>query len=207
MNDRSCEQAVLGSALMDERAARLAVNSLRPEDFAQAANGCILDAMGKVLAQGLAVDLVSVMHQLQADGNIDAVGGMPYLVECSQATPTSANIETYISIITESSSKRRLLRSLQEIVTDAAKLRSEEILSALQRILREDPVPASGDKDALPQLLMEEFYAMERRQDRKELPLCTGLPELDSITGGFPAGSCGCWARGLPSARAPWPCR
>lgn len=188
MNDRSCEQAVLGSALMDERAARLAVNSLRPEDFAQAANGCILDAMGKVLAQGLAVDLVSVMHQLQADGNIDAVGGMPYLVECSQATPTSANIETYISIITESSSKRRLLRSLQEIVTDAAKLRSEEILSALQRILREDTVPASGDKDALPQLLMEEFYAMERRQDRKELPLCTGLPELDSITGGLSRG-------------------
>lgn len=77
----NAEQAVLGAMLKSKDAADIALISLVPNDFQDAANRLIFAAMQSLNQHCRPIDLVTVDEQLTKFGKLDEVGGAAYLVE------------------------------------------------------------------------------------------------------------------------------
>ena len=64
-----------------------------------------------------AIDIVTVMNNLESQNQLEDVGGMSYLAELAVAVPTAANMEHYAKIIEGKSILRKLIHTATDIVT------------------------------------------------------------------------------------------
>ena len=58
---------------------------------------------------------MTVGNELTRRGTLDGVGGAPYLLQAVRFVPTTANTRTYIQIVQEKSTLRRLISAAQTI--------------------------------------------------------------------------------------------
>ena len=114
-NSLEAERSVLGAMLQDSNAVMQASERLSPEDFYQPAHKELFDAMIKLYREQSPVDLVTVDTELSRRGTLEGIGGTAYLIELSQYVPTTANVKAYISLVSEKSTLRRLIKAAQEI--------------------------------------------------------------------------------------------
>ncbi|MEX3101206.1 MULTISPECIES: DnaB-like helicase C-terminal domain-containing protein [unclassified Streptomyces] len=107
----------------------------------------ILDLHG---APGVRPDPITVADHLKRNGDLDKIGGAPYLHHCVQAIPTAANTEWYADIVVRLYRLRRLLAIGTEAASGAriAEAEPEVILDKamtdLQALLAE---AAGGDAE------------------------------------------------------------
>ena len=114
-NSLEAERSVLGAMLQDSNAVMQASERLTKEDFYQPAHQELFDAMIKLYREQSPVDMVTVDTELSRRGTLEGVGGTAYLIELSQYVPTTANVKAYISLVSEKSTLRRLIKAAQEI--------------------------------------------------------------------------------------------
>ena len=114
------EKSVLGSILISPKAADKALERLKPEDFYQKPNRDIFSAMQGIWQRGGVIDVVTLIDALERAGKAQSSGGLDYLTELSIFTPTAANVDHYINIVEESSTRRRLITVSTEVAQDAA---------------------------------------------------------------------------------------
>lgn len=89
------EQSVLGCVLYDNDTAADILAELKPEDFYSESHKFIFEAMQTVFNRNTPVDFVTLTDELESNGTLASVGGMPYLTTVSTACPrrpTSATI-------------------------------------------------------------------------------------------------------------------
>ena len=109
------ERSVLGAVLQDSGAATLAFETLTPEDFYTAEHREIFSAMQTLHIAGNPIDLMTVGNELSRRGTLDSVGGPAYLLEAVRFVPTTANTRTYIEIVQEKATLRKLIAASQTI--------------------------------------------------------------------------------------------
>jgi len=104
------EKGVLGSVLLDAgRVMDLCVEGqLLPESFYVPAHTTIYEALGKLHANGSAIDPLTVAELLRQTGELEKTGGTIYLDRLIDSTPTAAHAEYYIDIVRQ----KHLLRSV-----------------------------------------------------------------------------------------------
>jgi replicative DNA helicase len=102
------EQAVLGGLLLDTQAWDQVGDSVVADDFYRPDHKLIFDAIGELVAESKAIDVVTVSERLERRGKLGEVGGLAYLSTLVRDTPTAANARAYAQIVRE----RALLRSL-----------------------------------------------------------------------------------------------
>lgn len=108
-HDSAAERAVLGAALMDGALYLQAAQTLKPDDFYDAANRKIYRAMSGIEAGG-AIDLITVCDRLQRNGDtIEDVGGFGYVSGLMDGLPRYDNIEHYAEIVKEKSLLRKII--------------------------------------------------------------------------------------------------
>lgn len=112
------EQAVLGSMLLDERAADIAAETLKVEDFYNHRHGVFFEAMLDLHHERGKIDLLTVQARLQQKGTMSDPSDLRYLSEIASAVPTSQNITEYVKIVRESSFQRKMLNFGATIQTD-----------------------------------------------------------------------------------------
>ena len=139
------EQSVLGAILLDYQVLDEIEGLLpTPEAFYAEAHRKIYAAMQGLRAEGSPVDLVTLAEELSRRGELDGVGGISYLMQLSEATPTAAYAEHYARIVAEKWTLRRLIQAAGEAMRlayeEAGSL--DEILDqAGKRILEVATVP------------------------------------------------------------------
>ena len=114
--NRDAEMALLGCFLMDNDIVSELVEKVSEEDFYQESHKFIIRAMRKVFAARKPVDLVTVSDYLDSEGNLDKAGGISYLTELSQITPSAANYKSYYDIVIRDSVNRKLIRAARKII-------------------------------------------------------------------------------------------
>jgi replicative DNA helicase len=102
------EQAVLGGLLLDTQAWDQVGDSVTAEDFYRPDHKLIFDAIGELVGESKAIDVVTVSERLERRSKLAEVGGLAYLSTLVRDTPTAANVRAYSQIVRE----RALLRSL-----------------------------------------------------------------------------------------------
>ena len=81
------EQAVLGAMMIKKEAIVEAQEILQPEDFYREAHRRVYDAMLKLAENDEAVDLVTLTEQLRKDGELEKVGGIPFITTIANIVP------------------------------------------------------------------------------------------------------------------------
>ncbi|WP_175889764.1 replicative DNA helicase [Burkholderia cepacia] len=184
------EQSVIGGLLLDNDAIDR-VGGLRAEHFYRADNRVIFEQVTVMIASGGA-DVVTTFAALQAKGKAEQVGGLAYLNDLAQNTPSAANITRYAGIVRDRAQKRGLLAAAAEIQDSvgaspdsAADLidRAASKLEALSEgVVKREPKPVA-------QGLAEHLAELDRRMNGTSPAFSTGFPDLDKrLNGGLRPG-------------------
>ena len=188
------ERSVLGAMLQDPAAATLAFETLMQDDFYSAEHREIFDAMRQLHIGGSPIDVMTVSNELSRRGTLDGVGGTSYLLQAYQYVPTTANTRSYVGIVLEKSTLRKLIAACRRIEGQCYSQ-----LDPLQNVLHDaeraifDIVMKRGGADTLLPLntVLSRTFDMIEEMSRLKGKLSgvpTGLYDLDRMLTGLHGG-------------------
>jgi replicative DNA helicase len=189
------EQSVLGGLMLDNQRFDAVGEVISDKDFYRASHQTIFQMMVQLMEAEQPLDVVTLAEELNRHELLDGVGGMAYLMELAQQTPSAANIVAYATIVRERSTLRQLIHAANEINRSSftpAGLDSDALLGlAEKRIaeIAEDRPKDGGFKDA--NVLLKGSLARIDEMFRAESDitgLSTGIAKLDGYTSGWQPG-------------------
>ena len=181
------ERSVIGAVLQDSGAANVAFESLDPADFYTAEHREIFSAMQSLHLAGDPIDLMTCGNELARRGTLDSVGGAAYLLEAVRFVPTTANTRTYIAIVQEKATLRKLIAASQQISRQcyAQSDSLADVLRDAERLIFDIVMKRSGAETLMPlqKVLLSTFDNIEElsRLKGKLAGVPTGLYDLDRM--------------------------
>ena len=190
------EQAVLGGVLIDNDAWDRIAGILTAAQFYRNDHRAVFDAVSGLCDEGRPCDAVTVAERLDRDGQLESSGGLAYLADLAENTPSAANIVAYAEIVRERAVLRELIRTSTEIADSAFRPQGRGALDLLddaeRRIFEIAERGSAGRREsvAIKELLSQ---VMERIDElsRQENPITgvpTGFSDLDQLTAGLQRG-------------------
>jgi len=188
-HDLEAEAAVLGALLIDGDALHRVTPVIKPEDFHRARHQFCFAACLAVFSRQEAIDQITVARELQTQGRLEQVGGLPYLGQLIAGTPTSVNVEHYAAIVAETAAKRRVIQAGNRIAElgfdessdiDETMRQSVEVLFGVR--------PTGDDRGFIPLSSVLDVYLQGDIGDvslTDEPPLQSGYSDFDSLLGGM----------------------
>ena len=193
--NRDAEMALLGCILIDNEIASELVDKLTEDDFYQESHKYILRAMQRVYNDRKPVDLVTVADQLENEATLEKAGGIVYLTELTQITPSAANYKSYHEIVARDSTNRKLIRAARKIIETSMKSADERTsLSFAEKSVYD--ISRQSERSALlgmneGDIIGEVLQKFEKLQSDpnafKGIP--TGYKRLDKMTHGLQPGA------------------
>lgn len=109
------EQSVLGGLLLDPNKLDDVLEICQPEDFYNVDNRNIFKAIVDVAGTGKTADVITVSEVMHEADTLDEAGGLGYLVEIANNTPSAANVKAYAQIVADRAMERRITEAGQRI--------------------------------------------------------------------------------------------
>jgi replicative DNA helicase len=187
------EQAIIGVLLHRPEMVNIVSQSLAKDDFYFEPHRVIYGAMVEMNAVGEIADLVGIQDRLMQGKMLERVGGPSYLSDLVVNAPSGANIEHYVNLVRERSTRRKMIKAADEIKNAANKTTHDLEKSATSgidemfRILRSDG--ALKAPDPIGKLLPLVIDDIESRQNGGLSGIPTGFRDLDeALMGGVRRG-------------------
>ena len=186
------EIAVLGSMLIEEEAIAKAIEIIDESAFYKEAHRMIYETIIGLFSKNSAADIVTLTEELRKKGQLDEVGGVPYLTSLTSSIPTAANIGHYARIIKEKSILRHLINNATEIVQDCYESTSDidKLLDKAEKSIFEIASRKVEQKSLLlKDIIKDTIEAIDNLYQRKEhiTGVATGFHEFDVRTAGLQA--------------------
>lgn len=184
------EQSVLGAMILDKNAVITATEILKPSDFYKEAHREIYESILEIYNRDEPVDLITLSEELKKRNTLDAIGGILYLADLSEAISTTANIRFYCEIVEEKSILRRLINASSEIIAKGYEADEDIniIIEAAEKKIFDITQKRSREGlDPIKEVLLESFSRIEQMALNKGdlTGLTTGFIDLDRKTSGL----------------------
>ncbi|MDG2977941.1 replicative DNA helicase [Latilactobacillus curvatus] len=188
--NNEAEQAVLGAVFISGDALVEAMEYVAADDFYRKAHRLIFETMVELNERGEGIDAVTLKSALDAQNQLEDIGGIGYLAELAEAVPTAANVVYYAKIVSEKAMLRRLIQTAQNIVakgyaqdedvTDILDTAEKEIMDVSERQNK------AGFK-SISDVLTSSIEQIDKLYQNEEdiTGLSTGYRDLDKITAGL----------------------
>ncbi|MDG2986973.1 replicative DNA helicase [Latilactobacillus curvatus] len=188
--NNEAEQAVLGAVFISGDALVEAMEYVTADDFYRKAHRLIFETMVELNERGEGIDAVTLKSALDAQNQLEDIGGIGYLAELAEAVPTAANVVYYAKIVSEKAMLRRLIQTAQNIVakgyaqdedvTDILDTAEKEIMDVSERQNK------AGFK-SISDVLTSSIEQIDKLYQNEEdiTGLSTGYRDLDKITAGL----------------------
>lgn len=173
------EQSVLGAVLLDNEAWGAVAGLLVPRDFYDPVHAAIWGTLSALLGANKLADVITVF---EAGGH-----DMAYLNDLAGSVVSARGAASYAQIVREHSLRREAMRLAMQLRDDAlggvlplAGLVDRSVtslLALLQGARREEP-------QAMSELVRRYVDELNDRYEGKDSAICTGLADLDALTGG-----------------------
>ena len=191
------EQSVLGGLLLEASALDKVVDLVTDDDFYRHEHRLIYRQIVHLSERAKPVDVITVAESLEIAGELDKVGGLPYLGSLAQNVPSAANIR-YGEIVRERSIMRKLAEVGADIAgsaynptgRDAAQL-LDEAESKVFEIAEAGSRGKQGFMSMTPLLsqVVERIETLYARDNQNDVTgTATGFTDLDRMTSGLQAG-------------------
>nr|MBO2500467.1 replicative DNA helicase [Acidimicrobiia bacterium] len=189
-HSREAEESLLGAVLLSPDAANDVMDRVHPEDFYVPAHQSIFEAMRRLYDNNQAIDAVTLAEELRRTGELEKVGGVPYLTRLVDVVPVTSNIDHYADIVEENARRRELIRAGAAITNIAFDL-DEEIHTVMDRaeqsVLSVAERRASQSMIEVGPLFAEVLERIEQleQQGSEVTGLATGFRDLDKKLAGL----------------------
>jgi replicative DNA helicase len=192
-HDVAAEQCVLGGMLLSKDAISDVIEVIRPSDHYRPAHQIVHEAVLDLYARGEPADAITVANELSRRGDLQRIGGAPYLHTLIASVPTAANAGYYARIVRERAILRRLVEAGTRIVQmgytgdadadDLVDRAQAEVYAVTDRRIAEDYHSLS---EIMPGALDEIESIGSRGGQMTGVP--TGFADLDALTNGLHPG-------------------
>jgi replicative DNA helicase len=192
------EQSLIGGLLIDNAAWDRIGDVVRETDFYRDDHRRIFRHIGKLIQMGRPADVVTVYESIEQSNEVDQTGGLGYLGEIANATPSAANIRRYAEIVRERAILRQLVTVGDEIAGNALNPAGRDVKALLddaeQRIFQIAEAGNRSNNGFVPiqPLLGEVVERMETllaRDSQSDITgVATGFVDLDRLTAGLQPG-------------------
>lgn len=118
-HDLVAEQSVLGAVFIAPDTIISLADELVPEDFYKPANKIVFKTMLSLFKKGEPIDATTMVSALTNQGQIKEIGGINYVVELVNSTPTSKNVEHYAKLVKEKANLRKVIADLSDSLSSA----------------------------------------------------------------------------------------
>ncbi len=189
------EQSLIGGILLDNAAWERVADLVNDADFYRDDHRRIYRHIARLIDLGKPADVVTVFESLEKNGEAEEAGGLAYLAEVADSTPSAANIRRYAEIVRERAILRKLVAVGDEIAANAlsangkdAKQILDEAEAKVFEIAEAGARHASGFLSIQPILKqvvdrVQELYDRDNPSEVTGVP--TGLIDLDDKTSGL----------------------
>ncbi|MDH2412841.1 replicative DNA helicase [Nocardioides sp. CER19] len=191
--DMAAEQSVLGAMLISKDAIADVTEAIRGVDFYRPAHETIFDVVIDLYGRNEPVDMVTVAAELQRRGELQKIGGAPYLHTLAANVPIASNAAFYAEIVKEKATLRRLVEAGTKIVQigyagegdvdDIVDEAQAEVFKLTDKRSTEDYAPLSDIMGGV----LDEIEAISNRE-AGIYGVPTGFADLDELTNGFHGG-------------------
>lgn len=187
---KELERVILGAITLEKNAFDIAAEILQPECFYLESNQRIFKAMQQLTRKSIAIDILTLVEELQSSGDIEAVGGYAALTNLQMGVVSSANILAHCRIVYQKYLSREIIRISGEAIgaayedeTDPFDLLQtvEHSLTSLavSQTVKQFETLAEVAKKAADQI----YKAQQNPEDLTGVP--SGIPVLDAVTQGW----------------------
>ena len=189
-NNIEAEQSVLGAMLLSKYALQKAIEVLTKESFYLDKHAKIFEALRNLTTKEIAIDITTLTNELKDSGTLNEIGGVEYLTEIIDNTPTAANIDYYLKIVEDKSILRNLIEEATQIATLGYSNEfsvNETLDKAESKILNVVKNRKSSDMKQMPEVIAQFQENLEKlaKNKGKISGLSTGFYDMDKITDGF----------------------
>lgn len=191
------EQAIIGGLLLNNEAWNDVAERVVERDFYHRAHRQIFATIELLSSEDIPVDLVTLSEHLENKKELEGVGGIAYLAELLQNTPSAANINNYSDIVRERAIVRELIGVANEIAEagyDTEGRDSNELLDFAETKVFQIAESRSNKSEG-PQPIKDILKAtVAKIDDLCKNPrdgitgLSSGYNDLDQMTTGFQPG-------------------
>ena len=187
------ERFVLGSILLDDVLYVQAAGTLEADDFSLESHRRIFKRMGELQERGEKIDRITVANELMKFNELEACGGLSYLVELDDGLPQIPNLDSYIRIVKDKAVLRRIIFASQHMMNRALAGEEEpdEILAGAEETLLKlgEARMKSGLLNA-GQILEDYEGGLNAFLDpsKRIKGIGTGFTKFDELTGGLHGG-------------------
>lgn len=190
-NNLDAEQALLGCMIIDNEILADVLDKLSSDDFYQESHQYILSAIKLVFNERKPVDIVTLADKLETEKRLEKAGGITYITELAQITPSAANYEHYLEIVKRDSVNRNLIRASKKIIENS--INSDDSIKSIQyaesliySVSKTNDTSTMKDireSDGIDRVLEKFQKIAEDKNAFRGIP--TGFTRLDKITNGL----------------------
>jgi replicative DNA helicase len=187
------ERFILGSVLLNAQRFIEIAGAITHEDFALEKHRRIFNRMFELHERGEKIDRVTVANELLRHNELESIDGLSYLVSLDDGLPHIPNLDSYVKIVQDKATLRRIALAAQHLTNRALMAEEDpsEILASAGDILLKLG-EARTEKGLMTPLEVIQNYqgGLNAFLDpsRRIKGISTGFTKLDEMTGGFHSG-------------------
>ena len=187
------EKSVLGSMMIDKNVIAQAVEILSAEDFYRDAHKYIFKSIVEMYQRDEPIDEINLLEHLKSTDRLEKSGGISYITEIGSSVLTTANVKSYIKIVEDKATLRKLIDSSTKIIESCYNNQDdvEKVIDvAEQKIFDLAEKKSSSDFEPLSDILERGFEQIETLFNNKGevTGVGSGFKDLDDLTSGFQKG-------------------
>ena len=187
------EQSVLAACLLNQDAIDEVATKLAPESFFRPAHQIIFRSMLDLRKRNLPIDQISLAENLRATGQLDAIGGKPYLVDLADNTFALTNWVNHTEIVKRTGILRDLIYASAQITAlayDAPDDLDEVVEGAEKTLFEVTEKRVSSTFTPINELLEGVFEEMTKLTERDShmAGVPTGFQDVDNLFHGLRGG-------------------
>ena len=193
-NNIDAEKSVLAACLLNNEIVEEVLLKLKPENFYRPAHRIIFESIMDLNSRRIPVDQISVADNLNANGQLEAIGGRSYLVELADNTLALANWSNHADIVIRCSILRELIAASTQVTAlayDAPDDLDQVVGDAEKAIFKVTEKRLSSNFLSTRQMIMDTFTMLDdmaaNQSHLRGVP--TGFTDLDELLYGLRPGS------------------
>ena len=192
-SNADAERFVLGSVLLNQDVYFQVAGALEPEDFSLEKHRRIFARMKDLYDRAEKIDRITLANELMKQGQLESVDGLAYLVTLDDGLPEIANLDSYIRIVKDKATLRKLIFSAQRIIDRCliGEEEPDEILSSAEESLLKLGEARGGERLESPATVVGKVPGGINAfldPSARVSGLSTGFAKFDEMTGGMHGG-------------------
>jgi replicative DNA helicase len=196
LHSLDAEKSVIGALILDNDSYDKISDQLTGNDFYHTGNRILFKHIEKLSKDGIPYDVVTLSDSLTESKQIDKVGGLSYIGDLVNNTPTAANIWAYSQIVKKRSIRRNLQKALMDsndLVFQGSEINEDELLDQVEKniiAVRETLDTNADDFQAMNDILGDVINQLDALNDKDGTVtgLATGFTDIDEKTAGLHEG-------------------